>query len=188
MQNIEIEFKNLLTKTEYEELYATLPYEQRTVIQTNYYFDTKDRKLQQLKCALRIREKNNQYTLTLKEPHAKGALETSETIDPAIKQAWLNNSLVRAPHIFERLALKNIELEHLHYFGSLQTKRTLFYVNNIISIALDHSFYHGQEDYEIEVETTEERKGKQFFHTLLKDYYIQRRQTKPKIKRFFSHI
>lgn len=188
MKNIEIEFKNLLTKKTYDKLLTTLPYEQHTVIQTNYYFDTKDQQLHKQKCALRIREKNNQYTATLKEPYEQGVLETNDIIDDAIKRSWLNNKPVSTPNIFKQLTLRNTTANQLHYFGSLQTKRTNFYVNERIEIALDHNFYQGYEDYEIEVEVVNFHEGKDFFETLLKDYQIKRIETPAKIQRFFSNI
>lgn|SRR5690625_1201363 len=187
-QHIEIEFKNLLTKVEYDELIDSLQYKHMTVKQTNYYFDTNDRQLQQQKCALRIREKNGQFILTFKEPADVGALETKDFIDRATKQSWLNNSPTKTPHVYERIRLRKVALSELHYFGALKTKRTTFYVNDNITIALDNSFYHGKEDYELEIEVTNERVGQKFFQTFLTEHNILVKQTMPKIRRFFSHI
>lgn len=187
-QHIEIEFKNLLTKEKYNKLIESLPYKQMTIEQTNHYFDTKDYKLQRQKCALRIREKNKQFVLTFKEPAKVGSLETKDIIDEATKQSWLKHSPNQTKNVYERLQLKKVSLSELNYFGSLKTKRTIFFVNDDITIALDHSFYHCTEDYELEVEATDERIGHNFFQTLLDDYDILVKQTMPKIRRFFSHI
>lgn len=57
-ETIEIEFKNLLTKVEYEKLLNAFNVKDEQIIcQTNHYFDTPDFTLKDLGSALRIREK-----------------------------------------------------------------------------------------------------------------------------------
>src|SRR5699024_12592300 len=79
-QQIEIERKTMLTEAEFELLLKKLPFESAPIIQTNYYFETEDLALKRNRSALRIRQKNNSYTLTLKEPHEEGVLETNEPL------------------------------------------------------------------------------------------------------------
>lgn len=187
-QSVEIEYKNMLTKEEYKYLLRLLPYESRIIRHKNHYFDTKSYTLQQNRTALRIREAKNQYTLTLKEPAEVGSLETKEIIDQAIMIKWLNNQPTLTPIIAKQLWSYNVTLKELKYFGFLETRRTLYEVSPEIVIALDHSFYHDLNDYELEVEGLREKMTKQFFQSLLKDYKIQQRPTKPKIRRFFDNI
>lgn len=66
-QEIEIEYKNLITIDEYNQLLTAYPFPQEGKKQINYYFETADRKLQHQGCALRIREKSDTYHITLKE-------------------------------------------------------------------------------------------------------------------------
>jgi len=187
-QSIEIEYKNMLTKGEYEHLLCLLPYENKVIRHKNHYFDTKSFTLQHHRSALRIREANNQYTLTLKEPAEVGSLETKEAIDQASMIKWLNNQPTSTSIISKQFQSYNITLKELKYFGFLTTKRTLYQVNSEIVIALDHSFYHDLDDYELEVEGVREKDTKQFYQSLLKDYKIPQRTTKPKIRRFFENI
>jgi|SRR5690625_516868 len=187
-QHIEIEFKNLLSKNEYYILKNNLPYNQTTVEHKNHYFDTTDFKLQQQRCALRIRERENDFTLTLKEPADIGSLETNDLLNDTTKNLWLSQSPTKTMNVYERLQLRNIALSELKYFGALVTNRTTFYINRHLLIALDHSFYNGYEDYELEVEASTERIGEEFFHSLLADYNITQQQTQPKIHRFFTSI
>lgn len=57
-QNIEIEFKNLLTETEFMQLKSFLDIDNSMFIkQDNHYFDTANFTLKELGCALRIRFK-----------------------------------------------------------------------------------------------------------------------------------
>ncbi|MCD8511633.1 MAG: CYTH domain-containing protein, partial [Bacillus sp. (in: Bacteria)] len=79
-QELEIEFKNMLTKEEFIRLMNIYePYGNKAV-QTNYYFDTNEMQLKRNKCALRIRRKGSHFVLTLKEPHPEGHLETHQNI------------------------------------------------------------------------------------------------------------
>ncbi len=80
-QEIEIEFKNLLTKSEFLKLSEALCMKEHDFKQqVNHYFDTKDFSLKQKKSALRIREKDGAFVLTLKEPAAVGLLETHQEL------------------------------------------------------------------------------------------------------------
>lgn len=187
-QSIEIEFKNLLTKNEYEQLLHSLSYEQMTFQHKNHYFDTEHYTLQNNRVALRIRETDSQFILTLKEPVTVGSLETTEIIDQAMADNWINNNAQFTPTIAKQLNLYNITAETLKYYGFLKTHRTLYKVNDEIVIALDHSFYHHLDDYELEVEGSTESETKQFFQSLLKDYNIKNKYTTPKIQRFFAHL
>ena len=58
--NLEIEFKNMLTETEYDRLIQTFNIQEEQIwLQKNVYFDTKSHDLKQKGAALRIRVKNN---------------------------------------------------------------------------------------------------------------------------------
>ena len=78
-QHIEIEYKNLLTKQDFERLVQFFKIESNQFFtQQNHYFDTTDFRLKKSGSALRIREKNETYELTLKQPAAEGKLETNQ--------------------------------------------------------------------------------------------------------------
>lgn len=184
-QEIEIEFKNLLTIDEYNKLLKHIPFPTESQIQTNYYFETKHRSLQELGCALRIREKNNFYQLTLKEPHEKGLLETHDTLSKEEADNWIQGKLIEKPETMARLKDLGIHLSSLHCFGSLTTKRKELYKNNIIFV-LDYSFYNGKSDYELELEADTRENGFIQFQELLQHYQIPRRKTPNKVERFFA--
>ncbi|EUJ26736.1 hypothetical protein PCORN_14524 [Listeria cornellensis FSL F6-0969] len=66
-QELEIEFKNMLTASEYDLLMNEFRLEEADFFtQTNYYFDTADFQLKERLAALRIRKRELHYELTLK--------------------------------------------------------------------------------------------------------------------------
>ena len=68
-QNIEIEFKNMLTSEEFLQLKLHFNIDQNKFKkQVNHYFDTPSFSLKSLNSALRIREKGTQFEMTLKQP------------------------------------------------------------------------------------------------------------------------
>lgn len=185
-ETIEIEFKNLLTKVEYENLLKTFNVERKDIIkQSNHYFDTPDFALKNLGSALRIREKNNSFELTLKQPAAVGLLETTQHLSRIEFQAVIQQQIFPKGIVQERIKQLKIAFNKIVYFGSLTTKRSEFpYKEGLL--VLDHSFYLNTEDYEIEYEVKDFQSGQLVFQELLKQYDIPIRKTQNKIARFYQ--
>ena len=76
---IEIEAKVLLKDEDYAKLAEAFKEEVR-YSQTNYYIDNDKRLLAKEGIALRIREKDGHFELTLKTPLSQGLLEKNENI------------------------------------------------------------------------------------------------------------
>ncbi len=74
INHLETEYKLLVTKEQFDSLSALYP-DKTFIPQYNTYYDTKDMQLRQLKCAMRIREKENKFLFTLKTPDPDGHLE-----------------------------------------------------------------------------------------------------------------
>lgn len=184
-QEIEIEYKNLLTEKEYQKLLDHLPFPEASMTQTNYYFETIDFALRKYHCALRIREKNGAYQLTLKEPHPSGLLETHDTLTKEEAESWFNDQSIPKPNTTKQLRKKGISPEDLIYYGELTTKRRETEYKNVL-IVLDHSTYNNQKDYEFELEAKSETLGLEMFNRILNDYEIERKLTPNKIQRFFN--
>ena len=183
-QQIEIERKTMLTEAEFELLLKKLPFESAPIIQTNYYFETEDLALKRNLSALRIRQKNNSYTLTLKEPHEEGVLETNEPLTEVEAKKWLQNKPIPTGKIANQLEALSICLEDLRYIGSLKTERYT-YSKDDIHFMLDKSFYLQTIDYELEIEATSLRQAEEEMCQILLDYDIEERTALPKIARFF---
>ncbi|MCP8968320.1 CYTH domain-containing protein [Ectobacillus ponti] len=182
-QNIEIEFKNMLTKEEFGKLcdaFAAANF----VSQTNHYFETPDFALKERGSALRIRERNHTYTITLKQPAAVGLLETHQRISREELQQLLGGSPFPDGDVAHMLLSLGVDKSNLRYFGSLTTERAeLPHEGGIL--VFDHSFYFGQDDYELEYEAADEAAGRQAFLSLLGQHGIPVRATQNKVQRFF---
>lgn len=186
-QEIEIEFKNLLTIDEYHLLLKKLPFPIESQTQTNYYFETIHFALREKLSALRIREKNGNYQLTLKEPHHDGLLETHDSLTKQEALSWIKGDIIPKKHVEKQLVDMGILSEHFLYYGDLTTKRREFYDGDIC-LVLDESTYNGHIDYELELEAPSYEKGEEYFNQLLKDYHIKVKDTPSKIERFFSTL
>lgn len=184
-QEIEIEFKNILTREEFIKIKSFLPFPSEGIIQTNYYFETPNFSLKKYRAALRIREKNGKYQLTLKEPHHVGLLETHDKLTEKEALAWLNGEPAGKTNIEKQLGKMNLSAEQLVYHGKLMTSRWEYHDRHLTYV-LDKSDYHGQSDYELEIEAPSYDEGWQAFKNLLQRLSIPERNTPNKIERFFS--
>ncbi|WNF35731.1 CYTH domain-containing protein [Bacillaceae bacterium IKA-2] len=185
-QEIEIEFKNLVTKVDFYKLINIFKVDASEFeSQKNYYFDTADFQLKMHNCALRIREKNSQYTLTLKQPNKIGLLETHQTIDRnQAEKAFQGCPLPKGTVANQLLTSFQIDITPCRLLGSLATSRAEKPYSGGI-LVFDHSIYLDVEDYEIEYEVTEEHQGKSEFERLFSENNIPIVHTDNKIKRFF---
>ncbi|MBT2639234.1 MULTISPECIES: CYTH domain-containing protein [unclassified Bacillus (in: firmicutes)] len=185
-QNIEIEFKNMLTQEEFQLL--TIHFKigpNQFKKQINHYFDTNSFTLKEKGSALRIREKESWFELTLKQPAQQGLLETNQTLTPSQAEDALSTG--KLPNGMVKDAVSGLikDPESLLYFGSLTTVRAeLEYKEGLL--VLDHSYYLNTEDYELEYEVTNETAGYKEFLKLLEELKIPLRSTDNKIKRFYA--
>ncbi|MDA1475903.1 CYTH domain-containing protein [Bacillus changyiensis] len=182
-QELEIEFKNMLTKEEFEQIKTFYQFtSSQFFTQKNYYYDTPHFSLKEKAAALRIRQKQDGHVLTLKEPAPVGLMETHQQLPSSIHYEKFN--IPKGP-VYDRLICLGIEPEHLQYFGMLMTKRAEKKLPEGL-IVLDHSRYLMVEDYEIEFEVTDYHQGKADFQKLLRSFGIPTRPTKNKIVRFYE--
>ncbi|ASB90103.1 CYTH domain-containing protein [Bacillus sonorensis] len=182
-QELEIEFKNMLTKEEFEQISTYYQFtSEQFVTQQNHYFDTKEFSLKEKGAALRIRQKQDVHVLTLKEPAPVGLTETHQKLPspPDLEQFCIPTGPV-----YDRLKDLGIEPGNLAYFGTLVTDRAEKKRPEGL-IVLDRSRYLKVEDYEIEFEVADYEQGKLDFAKLLKSFGIPKRDTKNKIVRFYE--
>ncbi|MGG4167221.1 CYTH domain-containing protein [Rossellomorea vietnamensis] len=184
-QEIEIEFKNLVTKDEFTILTSHFHINEEDFIsQDNHYFDTPDYQLKEKQSALRIREKDGRYTLTLKTPLKEDLLETNQSLSKNQSDSLLQDGLFPEGEVRDVLISLSIPYESLQHFGTLTTSRAeISYRNGLL--VFDQSSYLKREDYELEYEVKERTSGEAIFLELLKQHKIPLRQTDNKIKRFY---
>lgn len=187
MQEIEIEYKVLLSKEQYELLATSLPFPKTPITQVNHYFETEDFALKAQLSALRIREKEGKYFLTLKEVQEEGILETHDELNKEEFMSWLNGQPRPKEHTAKRLERLKIDIVKLKYFGSLTTERKTFSKDNL-HYFLDKSIYHDKVDYELEIEAPNKEVGLQVFESILEKYQIEKKKPITKIERFFTSL
>ncbi|WP_251136808.1 CYTH domain-containing protein [Exiguobacterium sp. s193] len=183
-QEMEIEFKNLLTEVEYERLMNHYGKEVDPIWQANDYFDTPTFELRKQGAALRIREKKTGLVLTLKQPKDDGLLETHVTLSETEAEELFKYGIIQSDAMNEQLRPFNLtsSLEHL---GRLETTRFETLLESGL-LVLDKSNYLGVTDYELEFEVTDYTQGKIAFTKLLTEHEIPQRETKNKIVRFME--
>lgn len=185
-QELEIEFKNMVSETDFKRLMDIFQLRLEDFhVQHNHYFDTEAFLLKQAGCALRIREKNGMFELTLKEPATDGLLETNEKISCAVAETLLTGGAFPNGPVKKILQYLITDLTELKPFGTLSTKRAeVKYKEGLL--VFDHSFYLGREDYEIEYEAAERKSGEEIFKDFLKSYQIPLKQADNKVRRFYN--
>ncbi|WP_226658545.1 CYTH domain-containing protein [Guptibacillus hwajinpoensis] len=182
-QELEIEFKNMLTKEEYSSLLTTYQLENDIKTQTNDYFDTADFLIREKGAALRVRNKKDSLVLTLKQPAEEGLLETHQSISFETFQAIKKNGALPEGEVGSQLLELGIQDKLLH-LGRLTTHRAELALDEGL-LVLDHSEYLKREDFELEFEVSGFEAGERAFNDLLQQHQIPKRAAKNKILRFF---
>ena len=187
-KELEIEYKNMLTKEEYLRLLKSFTItEEKIKTQVNHYFDTEDFKLKGKQCALRIREKNGQYECTLKTPAPEGNFEITDLLEASQAEKMINGGSFQTVEVETALKELGIASQELKLFGSLTTHRTEFpYKDGLL--VLDHSEYGQTDDYEVEFEVQNAKLGQKQFLAFLKKHQIPQRPADKKIARFMEAV
>lgn len=185
-QQIEIEYKNLLTKNEFEMLQDYFKIEEKQIKQQiNHYFDTESFSLKNLHSALRIREKEGTFELTLKQPAQVGLLETNQLLTSAEAKGMFDHQLFPDGPVKAALEVAGVAVDAIEFFGTLTTFRAeIEYEGGLL--VFDKSQYLNVEDFELEYEVTDPEGGKVIFQQLLTKMHIQQRKTYNKIQRFYQ--
>ena len=190
MPEIEKEFKNLLTKEQYEAIaddYQSVF--TKDITQTNSYYDYEGL-LQQNKMALRIRIVEGKETgeITLKIPQSSlEVLEYTEVLPVDILNAYNHDKQFALPtSLQETLENKGITLQTVNQTALLTTHRLEGALSENEWLVLDESHYNGKVDYETEMEVRSLELGEPVFLGILEKYKIERRQAESKINRALS--
>ncbi|WP_347565204.1 CYTH domain-containing protein [Candidatus Enterococcus moelleringii] len=183
--SIEIEYKTMLTQSEYLQLIAYYQLNSsHFVTQTNLYFDTSVYQLKEKNMGLRVRVFDTEAEATLKIPQKIGLLEVTDKItqaeaDEAVKTKQFPQS---AQHISDVLKSETIETEELQLIGRLVTRRAELVITEG-KLALDENWYQDQHDFELELEVQDSGKNESDFFALLNQFNIPYRPAKNKIVR-----
>ncbi|MCI0130778.1 MULTISPECIES: CYTH domain-containing protein [Enterococcaceae] len=189
-KELEIEFKNMLTKIEFEQLimkyFPTTP----AFSQTNCYFDTPNTQLKELSMGLRLRKRVGKNECTLKIPtkneHAYQEITdnlTEEQITHLIKE----KRIYAQGEVARYLESINVPINELNMIGSLTTNRREKKLNNNTLLVVDENYFDKMIDFELEMEVTVSSQGEQFFNDFLIKEEIKRRPASKKIARMIEY-
>ena len=192
MLQVEREFKNLLTKSQYHSLLEDFKsLLTKEITQTNSYYDW-DGILQSHKMALRIRivEGKTIGEITLKIPQSSlEVLEFTHEMPVEILLKYNEQKQFSLPlSIKEALESNGVFIEKVKQISLLTTHRFEGPLSNNEWLVLDESHYNGKVDYEMEMEVQNLSIGEEVFLKILQKYHIQREQAESKIKRALSSI
>ncbi len=164
---IEIEAKVLLTKRDYDKLVA-LYRGFGAYTQTNYYVDDDKSTLRKEGIALRVREKNGLYEMTLKAPLSQGLLEKNCAWTKGTFEIFQRSNVFPDGDIKRFLTMLDIDTEILKIQTALTTKRIdVPYEGGKLSI--DENHYSGITDYEVELEYNNEDDAQKKLKELLEN-------------------
>ena len=166
-ENLEIEFKILITKELFEQIIKDHPVD-RHYQQTNPYL--LHPLLSKLHYSFRIRDKDGHFELTLKQPQKNGTLENNLLISKETKEAILNHQFVNN-EIFDLLKPLNIDSTMLVTDYFLTTTRYEIKTPYGL-ICLDYNEYNNCTDYELEYEVNDYETGKQAFLDFISQYNL----------------
>ena len=181
MNQLEIEYKTLLTKSEYLRLLDQFS-DIEPVHQTNYYIDTANLDLKNQRFSLRIRLLPDKGELTLKCPRDVGNMEYNLMLTLEEAQSLIQNFQLPAGPIHDMLQASNTPISDLRIWGQLSTNR-LEKEASFGLLALDENAYNGQSDYELEVEVKDAEEGKISFDYFLKKHSIKFKYASSKVAR-----
>ena len=190
MLQVEREFKNLLTKSQYHSILEDFkPLLTKEITQTNSYYDW-DGILQSHKMALRIRivEGKSIGEITLKIPQSSlEVLEFTHEMPVEILHQYNEQKEFSLPlSIKEALESNGVFIEKVEQTVLLTTHRFEGPLSNNEWLVLDESYYNGKMDYEMEMEVQNLSLGEEVFLKILQKYQIQREQAESKLKRALS--
>lgn len=158
INNIEIEYKLLVSKENFDKLSELYPNKQ-FIKQTNTYYDTPNNDLREKHCAMRIREKNNKFMITLKVPASSGHEEY---------ECYVNENSIHAINQSEiRKILDELNISHdILVIGECTTYRAVVKTDKA-ELCFDINEYNNITDYEIEYEQTCDHDGVTEFNKIL---------------------
>lgn len=141
IQNLEIEYKTLLTQKQYQQLMDVFGFPE-PLRQDNYYYDTADHALLRQQAMCRIRNLDNGFLFTYKENHVEGVLEYEKKLT---ELSLVDDELI----VF--FASKDIRVDALALLASSTTFRSVK-CDDLGLWCLDRNIFAETTDYELEYE------------------------------------
>lgn len=183
-KNKEVEYKIMLDKKTFHQIIDAYD-ECHTYTQINYYFTSHE--LEEKRYALRVREKEDQYEMTLKIPDGFAKIEHNENITKEDLDSF-TNGFMPDNGIKKVLEDHGIDPTQITYSGSLKTIRHDIALHYGM-LSLDENFYNDHHDFEFEFEVNNEEEGKKQFEELCETFHLSyTHNCDSKLKRFLETL
>lgn len=156
--NIEIESKVLLTKSNYDKIIKELDFPKISKVQTNYYLDSHDQILKHYGMILRVRQGEQKFIFTLKAPLSEGLLEKNQTLSTKEAEDLIDHNIFPDGEIKYFLETLHISHEELSVLATLTTSRKETTYNNT-TLDISQNTYGDKVDYELECDSESELKS-----------------------------
>ena len=183
MREIEIEFKNLLAKDQYEDLYEKYNLSNfEEIINKNFYYDDANESFKKIGAALRIRYTNKKTEMTLK---IKGETQNIE-INVSLDERYPKEPTVLPilpNEIIAELERMNVKIKTPMLIQKIETLRHEVTLEEGLLVLDKTTFINDIVDYELEFETKDYESGLAAFEKLLEENNIEKNPAKPKIAR-----
>ena len=183
MREIEIEFKNLLKKDQYDALYEKYNLSNsEEIINKNFYYDDADESFKKIGAALRIRYTNKKTEITLK---IKGETQNVEINVPLDEKYPKEPTVlpILPNEIIAELERMNVKIKTPMLIQKIETLRHEVTLEEGLLVLDKTTFINDITDYELEFETKDYESGLAAFEKLLEENNIYKNPTKPKIAR-----
>ena len=167
---IEIEAKALVKEEDYNVLKAAYK-NHPSYVQTNYYVDDESRHLAKEGIALRVRERNGAYEMTLKTPLSQGLLEKNERLSKEQFLAFKEQGSFPKCDLVRFLTMLEFNVDELKILTSLTTERIDIETNDGL-LSIDKNDYSGNTDYEVEFEYNNMEGAKHILRSLLAQHGV----------------
>ena len=187
MREIEIEFKNLLTKGQYETLYKKYSLNNsEEIINKNFYYDDADESFKKIGAALRIRYTNKKTEMTLK---IKGKTQNIEINVPLDERYPKEPTVlpILPNEIIAELERMNVKIKTPMLIQKIETLRQEVTLEEGLLVLDKTTFINDIVDYELEFETKDYETGLATFEKLLEENNIDKSPAKPKIARAIEY-
>ena len=192
---LELKYK-LLGESDYNKLRDYLDNKTSGMLlqQRNFYYDTEDMLLIKNNAILRARIENEKVIITFKQQKGKKqGFFISDEIENNVSLEDINRVFSGKIPIIQLCGdnrenvEKLLENKELTLIGTFENKRIVYYIDDI-KLELDKVDYgNGIVDYEIETESEDEKKVREFLDTLLQSLSVRYQlQDKTKYQRFFE--
>ena len=183
MREIEIEFKNLLTKDQYASLFEKYDLKNSgEIINKNFYYDDADESFKKIGAALRIRYTNKKTEMTLK---VKGETQNVEINVPLDEKYPKEPTVlpILPNEIIAELERMSVKIKTPMLIQKIETLRHEVTLEEGLLVLDETTFINDIVDYELEFETKDYETGLIAFEKLLAENNIDKNPTEPKIAR-----